>query len=116
MIGFLKQWQPFVLGAVVASVATMVVGFKYGGWETSGTTAKMVADARTDALVPICVAKAQKDPSWDSGAAFMKENYYNRDSFVEKAGWATFSGSDSPDSAVAAACASKLVDVAKPPA
>jgi len=46
-------------GAAVGAVATMIIGFNWGGW-TLGSTVDKVAKERTDAavvaaLAPICV-------------------------------------------------------------
>ena len=32
--------KPVLWGAVAGSVATMIIGFGWGGWTTSGTTAR----------------------------------------------------------------------------
>jgi hypothetical protein len=113
-----KKGYPFKVSfwSFAAGAAAMLVLTLSAGWLTTQSVVRQKAEAaRTDALVPVCVAKAQKDPSWDAGAAFMKESYYSRDSFVEKAGWATMPGSDSADRSVAAACAKALVNVASKP-
>ena len=57
--------KPLIWGAVVGSVLTMIVGFSYGGWTTSGTAARLAkqeADvAVTTALVPLCIAQSKAD-------------------------------------------------------
>src|SRR5580704_16189548 len=50
-------------GLVVGAVATMIVGFSWGGWMLGGT-AKKIADTQASsavvaALAPICVAQFQ---------------------------------------------------------
>jgi alpha/beta superfamily hydrolase len=61
----MPQWIPAVWGVVVGSVATMIIGFSYGGWTTSAiaaSLAKQQADAAvTAALVPVCLAQAKID-------------------------------------------------------
>ena len=62
----MPQWiKPSVWGVVVGSVVTMIIGFSYGGWTTSGTTARLAqqqADAAvTNALVPLCIAQLRAD-------------------------------------------------------
>src|SRR2546430_17447685 len=57
--------KPAAWGVVLGSILTMIVGFSYGGWTTSGTAlqqAKQRADAAvTAALVPLCVAQSKAD-------------------------------------------------------
>jgi hypothetical protein len=54
-----------VWGAVVGSIFTMIVGFNWGGWTTSGTAHEVAmkqADAAvTAALVPVCLAGEKAD-------------------------------------------------------
>src|SRR5581483_5449477 len=50
-------------GAAAGAVATLIVGFYWGGWVTGGTARDMVQRASTSAVVaalsPICVDKFQ---------------------------------------------------------
>lgn len=112
----MPQWiKPAIWGAVVGSVLTMIVGFGYGGWTTSGTAAReakqLAETAVTAALVPLCVAQSKAD---GSGLKKMGElraltsSYEQRD-FVTKTGWATMPGSDDPNNDVAGACAAALL-------
>ena len=60
-------------------------------------------------LAPICVEKFQHQA--DATAIlveFNKASSWNRRSFIEKGGWATMPGTDTPNSAVASACAEGL--------
>jgi hypothetical protein len=104
---------------VVGAAAMLVLTLSTGWLTTQGVVSQKAEAARTAALVPFCVAKAQKDPLWNSNddkhssAAFLKKTW-DRDDFVENAGWATFPGSDSADSNVAEACATALEKVANP--
>jgi hypothetical protein len=58
--------KPGIWGVVVGSILTMIVGFSWGGWATSGTVQQMAARqadaAVTAVLVPICVA-GQTNPN-----------------------------------------------------
>ena len=51
-------------GAAAGAVALAIVGFTWGGWSTSGGTAKQVETAVQTALIPSCV----KDVMADSAA------------------------------------------------
>ena len=100
-------------GAFIGFLATVVIGFNWGGW-TLGSTANKMAEksastAVVAALAPICVDKFQHA----SGAAanlaeLRKVSSWQQSSFVEKGGWATLPGSDLANSAVAQACANML--------
>ena len=105
--------KPAVWGAVVGAVALTVVGFSSLGW-TLGSTAEKTATQRAETavvavLAPMCVEKFQQQT--DAAAkliAFNKAPSRDRRSLIEKGGWATFPGTEKPNSAVASACAEKL--------
>src|SRR2546425_10628705 len=50
-------------GAAAGAVALAVVGFTWGGWSTSGGTAKQVEAAVQTALIPGCVKDVMADPT-----------------------------------------------------
>lgn len=107
--------KPGVWGAVIGSVLTMIAGFNWGGWTTSGT-ANQVAIQRaeaavTTAFVPICLAQQKLDGTKGKKLGELKAitTSYDQTDFVMKAGWATFPGKADPNRDVAAACASALV-------
>jgi hypothetical protein len=61
------------------------------------------------ALAPICVEKFQHQADAPAKLVeFNKVSSWKRRSVIEKGGWATMPGSDTPNSAVASACAEKL--------
>jgi hypothetical protein len=103
-------------GIAIGAVATMIIGFYWGGW-TLGSTAKDMAQksatsAVVTALAPICVDKFQL--AVDSPANLVelkKASSWQQATFVEKGGWATLPGSKTPDTAVARACAELLTSV-----
>ena len=110
--------KPVLWGAVAGSVATMIIGFGWGGWTTSSTSARLAkvqADtAVTMALVPLCIAKSKAD---GAGLKKMGElralaSSYDQRDFVTKTGWATVPGSDDPNRDVAEACAAALLKTA----
>lgn len=102
--------KPALWGAVGGAVLLAIVGFSWGGWMTAGT-AERTADQRASsavvaALAPICVSQFQLTADAMAKQEEMKKiGVYDRNSFVEKAGWATMPGSAAPDSKVAQACA-----------
>jgi hypothetical protein len=115
----MPMWiKPAVWGVVLGSILTMILGFSYGGWTTSGTAtrlAKQQADiAVTTALVPLCVAQSKADRAAAKKLGELKAmaSFYEQQEFVTKTGWATVPGSESPNRDVAEACASALLKTA----
>lgn len=106
--------KPAVWGAILGSVATMIVGFSWMGWVLGGTAERLAAE-RTNAavvvaLTPTCVSRFMEQPQ---AAAKLKElqavDTWKQREFVEAGGWATPSGEKAPNSGVANACAEQLV-------
>ena len=102
-------------GTAVGAVATLVLGFYWGGWTLGSTADKRVKDAEQASIVrvlaPICADKFQH--AADAAAnleALKKADSWKRDEIVAKAGWTTFPGSE-PDRKVAEACANLLSQV-----
>jgi hypothetical protein len=50
-------------GAAAGAVALAIVGFTWGGWSTSGGTAKQVEAAVQTAMIPGCVKDVMADPT-----------------------------------------------------
>jgi hypothetical protein len=100
-------------GAFIGFLATVVIGFGWGGW-TLGSTAKEMAgksasSAVISALAPICVDKFQRAAGAAANLAELKKvSSWQQATFVEKGGWATLPGSDEANSSVARACADLL--------
>ena len=102
-----------VQGTVFGALATIVLGFAWGGWTLGATAAKMSEDASKSAVVaalaPICVDKFQRNSNAAENLTELKKiASYQQTSFIEKGGWATLPGSDSANYAVAQACANML--------
>jgi dienelactone hydrolase len=103
-----------IQGLVVGAVATMIIGFSWGGWNVHSTVEQKVESARTaamvKALVPICVDKFEKASRADNTlvAALGAVDSWQRDDHMMKNGWATFSGEQGPNRIVAEACAKLL--------
>ena len=99
-------------GAAGGAVATIVIGFYWSGWTLGSTAEKQVKAAEQASIVrvlaPICADKFQR--SADASAnlqALNRADSWKRDEIIQKAGWATFPGSE-PDRKVAEACANLL--------
>jgi hypothetical protein len=109
------ETKPALWGVAGGAIAAAVIGFSWGGWVTGGkaeaTAVQRVNDAVVVALAPVCVEKFQR--AGDARAnltALKKIDSWSQGEFVEKGGWATGPGKDSPAqvSAVAKACATLL--------
>jgi hypothetical protein len=103
-------------GAAAGAIATIVIGFNWGGWTLGSTVAKQVASAEQASVVrvlaPICADKFKHSADVTANLdALNKADSWKRDELIEKAGWTKFPGSE-PDRNVAEACA-KLLSTAK---
>jgi hypothetical protein len=95
-------------GAGAGALATVVIGFYWGGWTLHSAAEKQAKAAEQAGVVrvlaPICADKFKR--SADAGKnleALQKADSWKRDELIEKAGWTTFPGSE-PDPRVAEAC------------
>jgi hypothetical protein len=109
--------KPGAWGFVIGSVVTMIVGFGWGGWTTSGTVERIATERVTaavnTALVSVCLEKAKADPAQVKKLGELKalgSSWDQRDAVV-KDGWATV-GTSEANRDVAEACAAELVKVA----
>jgi hypothetical protein len=108
------QWlKPAFWGVVVGAVGIMIIGFSWWGW-VLGSTAERAATERAGAavaavLTPICVERfmGQADASTKL-MEFQRSATWQQSQLIEKGGWATATGSNTPNSAVAKVCAQQL--------
>ena len=72
-------------GIALGVIATLVVGFSWGGWVTGGTARSMAATAKTDGqmsvLVPLCVTQFL---ATDGAVAKLKLTQYGHDDVVRE--------------------------------
>jgi hypothetical protein len=100
-------------GAAAGAVATMFVGFNWGGWSLGSTADKMAKEqsdlAVVAALAPVCADKFRALP--DAAAktvALSKADSWNRaDAFPKEI--VTLPGETYPSSALANACSTLLL-------
>jgi hypothetical protein len=100
-------------GAAVGAIATLIVGFYWGGWVTGGSAREMVRQSSNSAVVaalsPICADKFQRSSEAAVNLVELKKvSSYQQSSFIEKGGWATLPGNSTANSAVAQGCADLL--------
>ena len=113
-----ENYQPskstLAWACAVSAVATIVIGFSWGGWVTGGTSQTLATaagdTARGELASIICVDRFKAAP--DSAARLIEfkaltDNYKKRE-FVETGGWATMPGQTSPDRRAAEGCAVAL--------
>lgn len=100
-------------GAFAGFLATVVIGFGWGGW-TLGSTAKenavkSAATAIVAVLAPMCADKFRLAADATTNMSELKKvSSWMQDTYIEKGGWATFPGTTSPERGVAQACANLL--------
>jgi hypothetical protein len=102
-----------VQGTAIGVVATLLIGFYWGGW-TLGSTAKQMADQRASAavvaiLAPMCADRFRLAPEVTANMTELKKtSSWMQDAYIEKGGWATFAGTVASEREVAQACANLL--------
>jgi type VI protein secretion system component VasK len=94
-------------------VATMVVGFVWGGWVTSSTANEMAAKAAAGAnaklAADVCAVQFNKDPEAATQLiALNKLDSWRRADFITQGGWAKISGMKDPITGAADLCAKQL--------
>ena len=113
-----ENYQPsksmLAWACVATAVATMFIGFGWGGWVTGGTSQTMATTAgdaaRAELASVICVERFKA--ASDSAAKLVEFNAitdsYKKRQFVETGGWATMPGQKSPDRRALEGCAVAL--------
>jgi hypothetical protein len=99
-------------GAAAGAIATIVIGFYWGGWTLGSAVEKQVSEAEQASIVrvlaPICADKFRRSADATANLDTLnKTDSWKRDELIEKAGWTKFPGSE-PDRKVADACAKLL--------
>jgi len=106
---------------IACIVATLIVGFTWGGWVTGGSATAMAEtaaqNARTRLAASLCVNKFVSSADATAQLAKLKDvSSWKRDSFIEDGGWSKINGIEKDISGVASACASDLMAMDKLPA
>jgi hypothetical protein len=100
-------------GAVVGAIATIFVGFNWGGWSLGSTADKMAKEqselAVVAALAPVCADKfrALPDVAAKTIALSKAESWKRAEEFPKE--FVTLPGETSPSSALVKACYTLLV-------
>lgn len=112
--GQVRPTKTIVFWACVASVvATLTVGFTWGGWVTGGTARAMALAMGEEAVVkrlaPICVAQFKHGSDRDRKLEELTAvSEWQRGDYVHSQGWATMPGEQEGDRQVARECARQL--------
>ena len=96
---------------VGGGIATMVIGFSWGGWITQGTASQMenasAKAAIVQAFTPLCVARAE--PQMDKLAELKALSSWKYNDFIAEAGWVDNVNEQYRDD-VARVCALTLIE------
>jgi hypothetical protein len=103
-------------------IATIVIGFAWGGWVTGRTAEEMAGtaaeDARHQLVASVCVDRFMT--ASDAGARLTElkglSSSYRQGEFIEEGTWAIVPGSDEASDAAAELCAEQLVTMEAPAA
>ena len=106
-----------IQGAIAGGVATIVLGFWWGGWTLASTAEKQLQNAQQASVVrvlaPICADRFKRSADVTANLETLnKTDSWKRNEVIEKAGWTTFPGSE-PDRNVAEACTKLLLSQTK---
>lgn len=121
----IREYQPtktvWFWSCIGSAVATIVVGFAWGGWVMGGTAQEMAQEsaneARASLAATVCVNRFMSAPDARTNlAALMEESSFSRDDYVEDGGWVTFGDSEDPIDGAGDLCADQLAEVELPPA
>src|SRR5437016_12549462 len=100
-------------GAAVGAIATMLVGFYWGGWSLRSTADKMAKErselAVVAALAPVCADKFRALPDADAKKVTLSkvDSWKRRDEFPKEL--VTLPGESYPSSALVDACSTILL-------
>ena len=104
-------------GIAIGAVASLAIGFSWGGWLTGGAATRL-ANERADsavvvALTPVCMEKFLQNSDAQANLAVLQKisTNWEQGDYVVKGGWATQPGATSADYHLARACAEKLVQI-----
>jgi hypothetical protein len=97
------------LGAFAGFLATVVIGFNWGGWTLGSTSEQRVNTALVQVYAPVCVERFEHQANIDvKWAELTKIDSWRRDDYIMESGFATPPGSTSPNARIADACADAL--------
>jgi hypothetical protein len=101
------------------AVATIVVGFTWGGWTTGGTARSAAREAalgsRNELAAAVCVDRFKAAADGPAQLVALKAlGSWDRGPFVEKGGWAAMPDKVAPGDGTARLCGEKLAALEVP--
>ena len=101
-------------------LATVALGFGWGGWQTGGAAAAMAThaadDARIELAAEVCISQFMRSPDRLARLASLRNAFnWQRTTFMNKQGWATLPGMQ-PVNGAAGICVDRLLAAKTPPA
>ncbi len=110
---FPKWTKPCIYGALGGAVVLTIIGFTLGGWTINSSVQTIARDLAKDevtsAMVSACVDMSAADPERIAKLASLEKlSGLERRNAMMETGWATRSGSDTPDPDLADACLAGL--------
>ena len=101
------------------AVATIVVGFTWGGWTTGGTARSMAQDAalgsRNELAAAVCADRFKAAADGPAQLVALKAlGSWDRGTFVEKGGWPAMPDKVAPGDGTAKLCGEKLAALGAP--
>jgi hypothetical protein len=102
-------------GAAAGAIATIIIGFSWGGWMLGSTAKKLATDETRSAIVaiaaPTCAEHFVNKANDEKWAEYQKVDTWRRDTYIKEAGYATVTGlvdDSSTKSGIADACVKAL--------
>jgi hypothetical protein len=104
-----ESLKRLALGAFAGFLATVVIGFNWGGWTLGSTAERRVNIALVQVYAPVCVERFEHQANIEvKWAELTKVDSWRRDDYIKESGFATPPGSTSPNARIADACAEAL--------
>ena len=105
-----QGWGKLIMGLVLGSVFTMMIGFTLGGWKLEGMVKYRQEEAVVNAFRPLCVDKFMAQPDAEAMLLKLQKSYSSLDQerMIAESGAATLPGQNAPNKKLAEACTQQL--------
>jgi hypothetical protein len=122
----LERWENYQASKTVVFwacaacvVATLFIGFGWGGWVRGSTAEQMAAqaatEARADLAAAVCVTRFEAGSDAVADLATLKSHdSWERSDYLEKGGWVTLAGMKQPIAGAANLCVERLMQAPPP--
>ncbi|MEQ8321468.1 MAG: hypothetical protein RH946_14465 [Rhodospirillales bacterium] len=114
----ISTWiKPALMGGLIGAIAITIIGFSSDIVVSKGDAMRQAEEQANrevlSALTPICVTQFKQlaqNQETTHLAALKEKGSWEQGDYVEKQGWATMPGSNTPNDDVAEACAEALLE------